>query len=355
MLFDLFYEISNPPYLERDEQQAFRDTLEEIALADELGFRCAWLVEHHFMRGYSHSSKPDLVLAALSQLTRRIRLGFGVIPLPLHHPVHVAERIATLDTLSGGRIEVGIGRGFSPLEFSVFGQRMGDSRTLVEESLAILRRSFDRKPFSFHGENFEFNDIDILPHVVQEPAPPLWTAAVSPASFKWAAEQRLGMLAGPFKPWMMTKHDIAAFRESWDDPAPPRIGMTLGIVCLPDRQEARTVAKQALTWFYRELYKTTLPVLENLYPSYEHFRELGRFRELMRLGINLTLLETFGMVVAGNPDDCIKQLRKYQEAGVTHMLLAVGAGAAASDTVRASLRCISEKVLPAFHGPDRII
>src|SRR5512135_2537135 len=144
MQFDLFHEISLPPQPVRSETQAYSDTLAEIELADRLGYRCAWLVEHHFMRGYSHASKPELLLAALSQRTRRIRLGHAVIPLPLHHPVHIAERIATLDILSGGRIEIGIGRGFSPQEYSVFGAAMGQSRELVDESLAILRASFSR-------------------------------------------------------------------------------------------------------------------------------------------------------------------------------------------------------------------
>ncbi len=351
MHFDLFYEISNPPFLERTEAQAYEDAITEIALADELGYRCAWLVEHHFMRHYSHSSKPDLILAALSQRTNAIRLGLGVIPMPLHHPVHIAERVATLDILSRGRIEVGIGRGFSPQEFQVFGKEMGASRNTVDESLEILRLSFNKRPVTFKGEHFQLSQTDILPQVIQTPHPPLWSAAVSPDSFPWVAKQKLGMLAGPFKPWLMTKHDIKHFLEAWEGEEKPRIGMTLGIVCLPDRNRAKQVAKQALTWFYQELYKTTLPVLEKLYPSYEHFHELGRFREIMKLGINLTLLETFGLAVVGNPDDCIKQLKKYQAAGVTHMLLAVGAGGTQTEIVQESLRCIAEEVMPAF-SPD---
>lgn len=348
MQFDLFYEISMPPFLDRTETQAYEATIEEITLADQLGFRCAWFVEHHFMRHYSHCSKPDLMLAALSQRTHNIRLGLGVVPMPLHHPVHIAERIATLDILSRGRIEVGIGRGFSPQEFQVFGKEMGASRNTVDESLEILRLSFNKKPATFKGEHFQLDQTDILPHVVQTPHPPMWSAAVSPDSFPWVAKQQLGMLAGPFKPWLMTKHDIKNFLGAWDGEAPPRIGMTVGIVCLPDRNQAKQVAKQALTWFYQELFKTTLPVLEKLYPSYEHFHELGRFREIMKLGINLTLLETFGMAVVGNPEDCIKQLRKYEAAGVNHMLLAVGAGAAKTEIVQESLRCIAQDVMPAF-------
>ena len=350
MQFDLFYEISQPPHLARSEAQAFADTLTEIELADRLGFGCAWLVEHHFMRGYSHSSKPDLVLAAASQRTRRIRLGLSVVPLPYHHPVHVAERVATLDILTGGRLELGIGRGFSPQEYGVFGAAMSDSRSRTAESLAILRQSFLRRPVTFHGEHYHLDALDILPYPVQSPHPPLWTAAVSPDTFTWAAQQQLGMLAGPFKPWMMVKHDIRNYLDSATTTPAPRAGMTVGIVCLPDGKRARELAKPALTWFYNALFATTLPVLEKLYPSYEHFHDLGRFRSLIKLGINLKLLETFGMAVVGTPAECIEKLQKYRDAGVTNLLCAVGAGALPTEAIQESMQCIAEDVMPALRA-----
>ena len=348
MQFDLFYEISQPPHLARSEAQAYADTLAEIELADRLGFGCAWLVEHHFMRGYSHSSKPDLVLAAASQRTGRIRLGLSVVPLPYHHPVHVAERVATLDILTAGRLELGIGRGFSPQEYGVFGAAMSDSRSRTAESLAILRQSFLRRPVTFHGEHYHLDALDILPYPVQSPHPPLWTAAVSPDTFTWAAQQQLGMLAGPFKPWMMVKHDIRNYLDSAAAAPAPRAGMTVGIFCLPDGKRARELAKPALMWFYNALFATTLPVLEKLYPSYEHFHDLGRFRSLIKLGINLKLLETFGMAVVGTPAECIEKLQKYREAGVTNLLCAVGAGALPTEAIQESMHCIAEDVMPAL-------
>ena len=348
MLFDLFYEISLPPQLGRSETQAFSDTLAEIEAADGLGFHCAWLVEHHFMRGYSHSSKPELMLAALSQRTRNIRLGHAVIPLPLHHPVHVAERIATLDLLSHGRLEVGVGRGFSPREYAVFGAGMDHSRELVEESLAILRASFRREPVTHLGKHFQLDALDILPHVVQQPHPPLWTAAVSPESYPWAAGRELGVLAGPFKPWLMVKHDIGKYRAAWRSTAAPRIGMTVGVLCLKDRKRAHALGQQAFTWFYGELFKTTLPVLEKLYPSYEQIHELGRFRQMMKLGIDIGLADAAGLTVIGDPEECIAKLRKYADAGVTNLLCAFGAGAVESSVVRESLALFASEVMPAF-------
>lgn len=352
MHFDLFFELSMPPHLARSEQQAVADWLGEMEWADSLGYRCAWLVEHHFTRGYSHSSAPEVLLAAAAARTQRLRLGLGVVPLPYHHPVRVAERVAMLDVISNGRLDVGIGRGFSPQEYHVFGVDMARSRALATEGLDLLRQSFTRGPVSVpvNGQGGQrLLQADILPKPVQD-APPLWSAAVSPGSFEWAARQQVGLLAGPFKPWFMTRADIKNYRGAWRATESPRIGMTVGVFCLRDGKRAKELAAPAFEWFYRELFKTTLPVLERLYPSYEHFHELGHFRHLLKLGINLTLLKTFGMAVVGSPEECIEQLAKYREAGVTHLLCAVGAGALPTELVRESMQVIAEEVMPTMRG-----
>lgn len=348
MRFDLFHELALPAGSPRTESAVYADTLAEIELADQLGYGCAWLVEHHFMRGYSHASKPEILLGAAAARTTRIRLGHAIIPLPLHHPVHVAERVATLDVLSGGRLEVGIGRGFSPLEYAVFGRDMVDSRALVDESLAILRASFTGGSLTHRGRHYTIENLDIVPRVVQRPHPPLWTAAVSPETFGWAATQRLGVLSGPFKPWFMVEQDIRRFRAAWSDAAAPRVAMTLGVLCLHDAARAQRLAHDAFTWFYGALFKATQPVLEKLYPGYEHMHEIGRFRSLMKLGVNLGLTDFAGLTVVGTPQQCIARLRKYQEAGVTHILCAFGAGALDTATTCESMRLFAEQVMPAF-------
>jgi alkanesulfonate monooxygenase SsuD/methylene tetrahydromethanopterin reductase-like flavin-dependent oxidoreductase (luciferase family) len=346
--FDLFHEIALAPELGLDERAAYAETLDEIELADRLGYGCAWLVEHHFLRGYSHCSKPELVLAAAAARTARIRLGQAIIPLPLHHPVHVAERVATLDVLCGGRLEVGVGRGFSPREYAVFGADMASSRELVEEGLEVLVQSFARTPVTYSGRHYRFQGLDILPHVVQRPHPPLWTAAVSPETYDWAAARGLGVLAGPFKPWFMVKHDIRRYRARWRHAAAPRVGMTIGVLCLADGSRAKKLAAEAFTWFYRELYRVAAPVLERLYPSYEQLHELGRFRALLKLGVDLGFADAFGLAAVGDPAEVRAKLRKYQEAGVTHLLLAFGAGAVEPAVVRESLELFARDVMPAF-------
>jgi alkanesulfonate monooxygenase SsuD/methylene tetrahydromethanopterin reductase-like flavin-dependent oxidoreductase (luciferase family) len=350
MRFDLFYELAMPAGNPRSETQVYADTLAEIELADRLGYGCAWLVEHHFMRGYSHAAKPEIVLGAVAARTARIRIGHAIIPLPLHHPVHVAERVATLDVLSGGRLEIGIGRGFSPLEYATFGENMDQSRALVEESLAILHASFRDGPLNHRGPRHVIDKLDLVPRVVQRPHPPLWTAAVSPETFDWAAARQLGVLAGPFKPWFMVEQDIRRYLQAWTHGTAPRIGMTLGVLCLADGARARKLAHDAFGWFYGELYRTTQPVLEKLYPGYEHMHDIGKFRHLLKLGVNLGLTDFAGLTVVGTPDECTAKLAKYRDAGVTNILCAFGAGALDTATTRESMTLFAQQVLPAFAG-----
>lgn len=348
MNLDLFYELAMAPDAGRSEHRTYADALEEIELADRLGFHGVWLTEHHFMPGYSHSSKPELVLAALAARTSRLRLGLGVIPLPYHHPVHVAERIATLDLLSGGRLEVGIGRGFTPREYEAFGADMTASRALVDQSLEVIRLAAAGEPIHFKGSGLVLDGVRIVPRPLQTPYPPLWTAAVSPDTFTWAAREGLGVLAGPFKPWFMVQSDLARYRDAWRGSGPMRIAMTVGMLCLEDGARAKRLAGPAFRWFYGELMRVTAPVLERLIPGYEQMREIGRYRRLARFGARPRLLDLAGLTVAGSPAECLERIARYRDAGVTHLLCAVGAGALATGVVRESLACIAERLIPAL-------
>ena len=359
MEIDLFYELAAPASLGRGDAQIYRETLEELALADRLGFDGAWIVEHHFMREYSHSPSPETFLAAASQRTRRMRLGHAVIVLPFNHPVRVAERCAALDLLCEGRLEIGIGRGFSPREYAVFGADMKDSRAHMQEGLAILRAA-PGGPFSHHGNLYDFDEIEILPKPFQTPHPPIWTAAVSPRSITWAAEQAIGVLAGPFKPWFMLRQDISSYRRGWARAHPHgapaganhRFAMTIGCICLDDGAEARRRA-EGLCWYYQRLLDQTRPLLEKLRDSYGYYYHLRFLEPLLRRAVTLPMLEAAGLVVVGTPAECRRGFERYRRGGVDRLILAIGAGTMPSDLVCQSLHCIAEKVLPSLsESPD---
>jgi alkanesulfonate monooxygenase SsuD/methylene tetrahydromethanopterin reductase-like flavin-dependent oxidoreductase (luciferase family) len=146
----------------------------------------------------------------------------------------------------------------------------------------------------------------------------------------------------------MVNHDIGRYRAAWHKGTAPRIGMTVGVLCLADGQRARRLAKDAFTWFYRELFRVALPVLERLYPGYEQLHELGRFRALMKLGVDLGLADTFGLAVVGDPAEVRAKISRYQDAGVTHLLCAFGAGAVEPAVTRESMELFSREVMPAY-------
>lgn len=354
MDFDVFYELAVPAFAGRSEAQVFDETLTELEVADRCGFNTAWLVEHHFMREYSHSAAPELLLAAASQRTQRLRLGHAVVPLPYHHPLHVAERLATLDVLSHGRVEFGFGRGFAPSEYAAFGVDMHTSRARMLESLAIIRQSFNPGPINFSGTHFHIDNVDIVPRAVQQPHPPLWLAAVSPESFTLAAELGVGVLIGPFKPWFMVQEDIARYRAAWarqpHAATRARVAMTLGLFCLPDGAHARALAKRHLTWFYRELLAKTRPVLAQLIPGYEYYRRIGYARALLPSVINLPALEGLGMAIAGDPAHCRARLERLRAAGVDRVLCAIGAGGGASADTINCMHTLAHEVMPHFHA-----
>jgi alkanesulfonate monooxygenase SsuD/methylene tetrahydromethanopterin reductase-like flavin-dependent oxidoreductase (luciferase family) len=165
MKFGIFYEHQLPrPWTERSEYELLQNSLAQIELADQLGYDHAWEVEHHFLEEYSHSSAPEVFLGAATQRTRRIRLGHGIIQLPTNHPLRVAERVATLDLLSGGRVELGLGEGQGPMELHPFGARVRDKREVWEEAVQALIPAFTRTSWEWRGKHFNFPARNVIPH-----------------------------------------------------------------------------------------------------------------------------------------------------------------------------------------------
>src|SRR5947207_12313184 len=162
-----------------DEGRLLADALEQVELADRLGFDCAWEVEHHFLEEYSHSSAPEVFLAAASQRTSRIRLGHGIVQAPsaVNHPARVAERVATLDLVSGGRVEFGTGEGSSQAELGGFGVDRDLKREQWGEALDAVPRLFVEVPFAgYHGRWIDTPPRNVVPKPKQKPHPPLWVA-----------------------------------------------------------------------------------------------------------------------------------------------------------------------------------
>src|SRR3954462_2825374 len=202
MRFGIFYEHQLPrPWAAGAEHRLLPDALEQVEIADRVGFDAVWEVEHHFLEEYSHSSASDVFLAAASQRTERIRLGLGILPLPpgYQHPARVAETAATLDLISDGRVDFGTGETSSTAELSGFGVPRASKRAQWNEALDVVTRTMVEAPFAGHeGRFISVPPRNVIPKPLQKPHPPLWLACSRRETIRLAAEKGMGALSFSF-------------------------------------------------------------------------------------------------------------------------------------------------------------
>ena len=171
MKFGLFYEIQVPrPVSPVPEAERLREVVAQVRYAEEMGFDRVWFVEHHFLTEWAHCSASEVMLAIMSQHTTTMRLGFGVVLLPVHHPLHVAAKVATLDVMSGGRVDVGVGRSGNPYQLTPFGVKLEETRERWEEALSILPRMWTEQVFSHEGSIYQMPPREVIPKPVQQAA-----------------------------------------------------------------------------------------------------------------------------------------------------------------------------------------
>src|SRR4051812_14695610 len=216
MKFGTFYELQLPrPWHADSEHTLLNNALDQVELADRLGYDVAWEVEHHFMEEYSHSSAPEVFLGAASQRTKNIRLAHGIIQLTTNHPARVAERVATLDLLSHGRVELGLGEGSSITELHPFDRRFRDKREVWEDAVRCLIPMFGDEPVEYHGPHFEFPLRNVLPKPRQKPHPPLWVACSQLDTIAMAGSRGMGALGFQFVSAEAAHAWVAAYYNSF--------------------------------------------------------------------------------------------------------------------------------------------
>ncbi len=246
--------------------------------AEDLGFGNMWLAEHHFST-YGYLSRPLTFAVHLANKTRRIRVGTAVIVVPLHHPLVIAEEIATADLLSGGRLDVGLGRGYQRYEFERLGQDLGESRTRWEEAVDIILLALGGKPFSYDGKYYKIPETTVFPQPVQQPRPPIWVTAQSPESVKTTVKRGFHLLSGGFGVPIERLRD---FRRGFDEQIalyppkqPIRVGTQRPVYVTDNEADARAAAEQA-RWNMR----VTLSLRNN----YERV-ENGRAMRVLAVGV----------------------------------------------------------------------
>ena len=361
MKFGIFYELSVPrPFANGIESKVYHDSLEQIRLADEVGFDTVWAVEHHFLEEYSHCSAPELFLTAAAMCTERIRVGHGaVVCVPeMNHPIRVAERAAVLDILSNGRLELGTARSSTWTELGGFQADPDSTKKTWDEFVRTIPKMWTEERFSHQGVCFSMPERAVLPKPVQQPHPPIWVTVTSPGTELDAADRGLGALGVATAGFAEQERRLKEYRRRIQlcDPVGTVVNdqvATLNFLyCDEDLEQAARFGNTLIgqfgqanshLLFTREAYPTrAYGLLANISPGGGRRRTPAETNP----GQNVNLPE--GMAI-GDPDRIVEVIREWESLGVDQVNFMLNAlECIPQEKVLNSLRLFGEHVIPKF-------
>jgi alkanesulfonate monooxygenase SsuD/methylene tetrahydromethanopterin reductase-like flavin-dependent oxidoreductase (luciferase family) len=373
MKFGIFYEHQLPrPWGAGDEHRLLKDALDQVELADRLGIDYVWEVEHHFLEEYSHSSAPEVFLAACSQRTSRIRLGHGIVQLPqgFNHTARVAERIATLDLISDGRVDFGTGEASSEAELGGFLVDRATKRDQWAEGLDAVTRMFVEEPFAgYDGQFLRMPPRNVVPKPMQKPHPPLWVACSRRETIHLAATKGIGALSFSFiepsqaKEWVDDYYATIASEDCLPGgfAVNPNVAIVLPLMCHADEETAIERGLDGSHFFGYSLahyyvFGSHRPGRTNVWEEFEERRHLFGFNRRIaaqtgqQLGAQL-MEEGLGALrgAVGTPEQVRLLLRGYEEAGVDQVIFISQAGRNRHEDICESLALFASEVMPEFH------
>jgi len=390
MKFGLFYELQLPKPYDADqwfpdqEHRIVKEALEQIELADKLGFDYIFIVEHHFLEEYSHSSAPEVFLAAASQRTKNMRLGHGIVlmPPPYNHPARVAERIAMLDLVSDGRVEFGTGESSSEMEMGGFGVRREEKKMMWEEATRECLRMMTEVPYpGYEGNYFAMPSRNVIPKPLQKPHPPVWVAASRRETTMVAARLGIGSLGFGFETPEEARERVQEYyRLIREECFPigkainPALAVLSVLSCFDSDEEAIAKGLEGAQFFSYSLgyYYSPFtggshrPGQVNLYRQFkdtppeqrwgglaEWFRGFAGYRGGFgeepkdEVGRALWRAAQRGGCI-GTPEFIRQTLLRYEEAHLDVMLFVAQCGARKHEDIMDSLYRFGTKVLPEF-------
>lgn len=347
MKFGLFY---LPTYLPetRDAQTHYRNIIEQVEFADKAGIDYVWMVEHHFVRHGGLLPANYAFLSYLAARTERIRLGTGATVLALNDPVRVAEQAATLDQLSQGRFDFGIGRGFIRDEFDAFGVDMKESRRRVEEGVELVKQAWAEPTLEFASEfRPPMTGLPVTPPIYQRPHPPIWVACfLTKESFEWTAREGYNLLYVAYH----VDHEVAVERIDWYRDALPKFGRRVEdheVCCVYHAHFLDTGDDDRLSAIVdgpMHEYAAAGVEAQRKPPDPEAYKGYGQREAGQR---------QFGFgdyfpdrVLMGGPDQTVERIRVLRDAGITQLALLVDFGSLAQAEIMRSLEVFARDVLP---------
>ncbi|WP_067829008.1 LLM class flavin-dependent oxidoreductase [Nocardia inohanensis] len=372
MKFSMIFEAQMTDPTAEHEAQVLRDSVEQAVLADEMGFDTVWAVEHHGLKWYAHMSAPEIFLTWVAAKTSRVRIGHGVVCMPFNfnHPVRAAERAAMLDVLSGGRLNLGAGRGSTEVETSMCGVDPARTYREVEESLRMIAAAWQdpEAEFEYHGELLDISPHHLLPRPVQRPHPPLFMACTKKDTLKLAAEYGIGALVLGFA----GVAEIAELRRIYDDAIAARTGERFvstvvndhfaalcPTIVLDDREQAIQIGARGQRFFAQAIkhYYGAGPVPDEAVDpnadavaqmraaEAEHVAYLHEAKIPVKTGATAIFNTEHAY---GTADDAIAYVERLQAAGADEILCLIQMGTVPQDACMETIRQWGEKVIPHF-------
>jgi alkanesulfonate monooxygenase SsuD/methylene tetrahydromethanopterin reductase-like flavin-dependent oxidoreductase (luciferase family) len=346
--FGLFYQLPCAP--DQSEPARYNETIEQIVLADQLGFDVAWLAELHFFRPFSIMPAPLHIAVAAAQRTSRIRLGTAVILVPFHHPLRIAEETAVVDILTGGRLDVGVGRGTIALHFQGFGVSREESRLRFEEGLEVIIKAWTSDHFAHKGRFFEFPETAVVPMPVQKPHPPIRIAANSPDTAEFAGLHNHDvMVASPINPMPGFFEHVRKYRAALGragHSAESRKVAALFFVCPGNNlEQVRGEFEPSVMHYFRTIGEQARLGGRGQYEgSYEYLQQVRERAAKMSWE---DVCNTMG--VFGPPGECIQRINQIYEGSHIGQLVCWfnPGGRIPHRKVMAAMECFASQVMPA--------
>ncbi len=362
MRFGIFYEHQLPkPWVDGDEEQLLADAIDQVVLADQLGIDNVWAVEHHFLEEYSHSSAPEVFLAACAARTQRIRIGHGIkhTPANYNHPARVAEEIATLDLISRGRVEFGIGEGATRMELGGFDIAAKQKRAMSIEAGEQIANMMALTPYpGFEGESFSFPCRNVVPKPSQKPHPPMWIACTNRATIELAAELGIGALAFSFVDPDEAAHWVQTYYDTIKSDRCVPIGHTVnanialvtGFSLHEDRTEAIRRGREGFEFFSYAIAamvtQDSTPGRTSLWSDFQAMRGPGATEAYIEKA--KAKGDTYSSAI-GTPDDAARHIRELEAIGVDQLIFIQQAGRNRHEDICSSLELFASEVMPEFH------
>jgi alkanesulfonate monooxygenase SsuD/methylene tetrahydromethanopterin reductase-like flavin-dependent oxidoreductase (luciferase family) len=372
MKFGIFYEHQLPrPWNDDSEHRLLKDALEQIEIADRVGIDFLWEVEHHFLEEYSHSSAPEVFLAAASQRTSRIRIGHGIVQLPFNfnHSARVAERIATLDLISDGRVEFGTGEASSEAELGGFLVDRASKRAQWAEALDAVTRMMVETPFAgYHGEFLEMPQRNVVPKPLQKPHPPLWVACSRRDTIHLAAQKGIGALSFSFVEPLEARRWVDDYYNTLqsDECVPggfavnPNLAVVVPLMCHHDEETAIDRGLDGGHFFgyslgHYYIFGSHQPGVTNVWDEFQQNRSLFGFDRSVAaqtgqvLGAQL-FQQGLGSLrgAIGTPEQIRQLVRAYAACGVDQIIFVSQSGRNQHEHICESLELFGKEVLPEF-------